>query len=164
MLSPVISGWRGASVVPSEQFCRWSICLIVLAIHCRMLPRCGVRKTTCEVVPSFQGSECLTDLVPSGCHVASKKLVSMRTTISDHFRDVRCWMLFLGCLMVGILLPMHGHACVMNKGRVSVILGFLLKKEQGFRLERTGRFFAIKEATDLSNKFDSLETNQSSSD
>ena len=30
--------------------------------------RCEVRKTMCEVVLSFQGSECLTDLVPSGWH------------------------------------------------------------------------------------------------
>ena len=65
--------------------------------------------------------------------------------------------------MVGIRLPMHGHACVINKGRVSVILGFLVKQEQGFRWEHTGRFCAIKEATDLSKKFDSLEANQSSS-
>ena len=45
-----------------------------------------------------------------------------------------------------------------------VIWGFLVKQEQGFRWERTGRFFAIKEATDLSKKFDSLEANKSSSD
>ena len=92
--------------------------------------------------------------------VGTKKRLTIRTTISD----VRCWILFFRCLMVGIHLPMHGLACVINKGRFSVTLGFLLKQQQGFRWEHTGRFCAIKEATDLSKKFDSLEAKLSSSD
>ena len=73
-------------------------------------------------------------------------------------------MLFLGCLMVGILVPMHGHACVINNRWVPFFFGFLLKQEPGFRWKCTAGFFAIKEAAGLSKKLDNIEANQSSSD